>query len=357
MKKYAIGLKLWLWIGLIMVFVQVLIGGITRLTDSGLSITDWEIVQGVIPPIGEAEWQEAFNEYKTEAAKQYETLHPDMTLSEFKGIYFWEYFHRMWARLMGFVFIIPFIYFLIKKEIDRKLLKKLLVVILCASLAGIFGWIMVKSGLNNDDRTWVSAYKLVIHLVIAIATFAAIYWTIASVSNYEAIKIPTGERKKLKTMVYILLIVTAGQIILGGLMAGMRAALIHPYWPAFMHGSSFMHALGDIESFTRDDLLNYEPSIFIKAWVQAFHRTFAYLILLMTGIIYLYTRRKYWVTRLRVPIRVLLLLVFTQIILGITTIINSIGSIPVVWGVLHQITAIILVAAELHILYRVNVKE
>src|SRR6056297_3062438 len=111
----------WLWIGLGMVLIQVLIGGITRLTDSGLSITEWELVEGIIPPLTESSWEEAFDLYNSAAKTQFDRLHADMTLSEFKWIYFWEWIHRFWARLMGFVFIIPLIYFAAKSLIDKKL--------------------------------------------------------------------------------------------------------------------------------------------------------------------------------------------------------------------------------------------
>ena len=115
--------RVWLFIGVFMVFMQVVIGGITRLTDSGLSITEWAIIQGTLPPLNEAAWMEAFEQYKIMAKKQFESLHADMTLSEFKFIYFWEYFHRLWARMMGFVFLFPFLYFLWKRGSFLRILK------------------------------------------------------------------------------------------------------------------------------------------------------------------------------------------------------------------------------------------
>jgi cytochrome c oxidase assembly protein subunit 15 len=117
--------RVWLFIGVFMVFMQVVIGGITRLTDSGLSITEWAVIQGTMPPTNVVEWEQAFTEYQVMAKKQFETLHADMTLSEFKVIYFWEYFHRLWARTMGFVFIFPFIFFLWKRGSYQRLLKRL----------------------------------------------------------------------------------------------------------------------------------------------------------------------------------------------------------------------------------------
>lgn len=353
-KQYPFSMKLWLWIGLFMVFIQVMIGGITRLTDAGLSMTEWEVVRGVVPPLNAAQWEETFQNYKTDARKQYETLHPDMTLSEFKYIYFWEYFHRMWGRLMGIVFIIPFFYYLFKKQIDPPLLKKLLIVLILASLAGIFGWIMVKSGLNSDERTWVSAYKLMIHLIIALATFSAIYWTIASITPMPQLRIPHRERNSLRIVVYIIFTFTILQILIGGLMAGMRAGLLHPYWPVFVNGDSFLQALTNVNSFSTDDLLNYEPSVFVKAWVQLIHRITAYILVGLSIILLFFARSKSCYKKIKPAVLMLLILIIIQASLGIITIINSIGSIPAVLGVLHQLTAFIFIGVLLHILYLVN---
>ena len=148
-----------------MVFIQILLGGITRLTGSGLSITRWEIVTGTIPPLNQVDWNEAFDLYK--ATPQYQKINEGMSLDRFKFIFFWEYFHRVWARLMGFVFLIPFIIFLVRKSLSQKLIKRLIVVIAIAAAAAVFGWIMVASGLIH--RPWVNAYKLTIHLSLGIA--------------------------------------------------------------------------------------------------------------------------------------------------------------------------------------------
>ena len=161
--NYPAGLKIWLLTGVFMLFVQIIVGGITRLTGSGLSITKWEIITGTIPPLNAVQWDAAFDLYQ--ATPQYQKINQGMSLAEFKFIYFWEYIHRLWARAMGFVFLIPFIYFAIKGWIDRKLMKNLGIVVLLAALAASFGWIMVNSGLK--DRPWVNAYKLAVHLGIA----------------------------------------------------------------------------------------------------------------------------------------------------------------------------------------------
>jgi len=160
LSNYLPSVKIWLFIGLVMIFVQVLLGGITRLTGSGLSITKWEIVTGILPPMSQEAWQAEFDLYK--ATPQYQKINEGMSLSEFKFIYFWEYIHRLWARMMGFVFIIPFVVFLFKGHLDKALIKRLGGVVLMAAIVASFGWIMVASGL--EDRPWVNAYKLSLHL-------------------------------------------------------------------------------------------------------------------------------------------------------------------------------------------------
>ena len=145
---YSKAVVIWLWIGLFMVFMQIIIGGITRLTGSGLSITKWEIVTGSIPPMHEAAWERAFDLYKE--TPQYKKINDGMSMSQFKFIYFWEYLHRLWARFMGFVFLFPFLFFQWKKMLDRPIRIDLLRVVLFAALAAIFGWIMVASGYKSN---------------------------------------------------------------------------------------------------------------------------------------------------------------------------------------------------------------
>jgi len=152
-RRYPRVVRNWLILGLVLIFVQVVVGGITRLTGSGLSITKWEIVTGTLPPLNETSWLAEFDLYK--ATPQYEKMNEGMSLGDFKFIYFWEYFHRLWARMMGFAFIIPLAYFLFKGYIDRALGKRLGLVFLAAALTASFGWIMAKTRLL--DRR--SAYR------------------------------------------------------------------------------------------------------------------------------------------------------------------------------------------------------
>lgn len=341
--------RIWLFIGVLMVFVQVVIGGITRLTDSGLSITEWAVIQGTIPPINEIEWKEAFEQYKVAAKKQYETLHADMTLSEFKVIFFWEYIHRLWARSIGLVFLFPFLYFLFRKQLPKWVLRRLGIAVGLGALAATFGWIMVASGLNDDTRTWVSAYKLSVHLIIATLLFAHLFWT------WLLAKQPSTTSNSLHTYqqfgwaITVLLLI---QIVFGGLMAGMRAGLIHPYYPIFINGNQLWAALSTTEVI--NNAINYEPALSVKALVQLLHRGTAYL---LTGLCIYFSIQLFKQPisyRLRQAIICLLGMLGIQFLLGILTIINCIGKVPVFYGAVHQAGALLLLASLLFVNYQLR---
>lgn len=337
--------QIWLMIGVFMVFVQIIVGGITRLTDSGLSITEWAVIQGTLPPMNETEWTASFEMYKVAAKKQYESLHADMTLSEFKVIYFWEYMHRLWARFMGFVFLIPFLFFLWKKWMPGWLIRRLGIVILLAIAAATFGWIMVASGLNEDNRTWVSAYKLVGHLSIATALFGYLFWTHIKAAQPIIRDAHLGELRRFAWIVAGFLLL---QIVFGGLMAGMRAGLIHPYFPFFVEGNRLLSVLGAGDA----DVLNYESSAAMKGWVQVLHRGMAYL---LVGIMLLFARKVFGSdisARLRKGTYSLLVLLGVQFLLGVLTVINCFGRIPVLYGALHQGVALLLFANLLYVIYQ-----
>ena len=195
-------LVIWLAAGLLMVFVQILVGGVTRLTGSGLSITRWEIVTGTIPPLNEVQWEEAFDLYKL--TPQYQKINQGMEMSEFKYIFFWEYFHRLWARTMGFVFLIPFLFFLWKGSIRKETLRNLGVVVSLAAAAALFGWIMVASGLIN--RPWVNAYKLTFHLGLGISLFIYLFYTYLKERGFSSETIPLKWKKKIR-LLFILTII------------------------------------------------------------------------------------------------------------------------------------------------------
>jgi cytochrome c oxidase assembly protein subunit 15 len=344
--KYSKAVIIWLWIGLFMVFMQIVIGGITRLTGSGLSITKWEIVTGSIPPVNHVQWDEAFELYK--ATPQYEKINEGMTMSQFKFIYFWEFIHRLWARFMGFVFLIPFLIFQWKKMLDGAIRKDLLRVVSFAFLAAIFGWIMVASGLVN--RPWVNAYKLSIHLAIGFSVFAALWWTILRARYVNRKNIKFLLLKKPVNMFISLLII---QILLGGLMSGMKAGLFYNTWPVMDNGY-FPQIIFHSENWSVNNMIHYDRSPFMSAIIQLLHRTVAY-ILFGFGIFIVWKlikQHKEFILGYS-----FLAILFLQITLGILTLINCIGVVPVFLGVLHQAGGLLLLAATLYLMFIIYPKK
>lgn len=345
-------ISIWLLVGISMVFVQVMIGGITRLTDSGLSITEWKVVEGTLPPLSQEAWNTTFENYKLHAKKQYESLHPNMTLPQFKFIYFWEYFHRLWARVMAIVFIVGFSVFLALKKINRKLLLQLIMVIALASLEGLFGWIMVASGLNEDNRTWVSAYKLVIHLTIATLLFSFLCWTLLS---YCAKK-NTSKRIKSSTnkVAWAILPVLLIQIVLGGFMAGMRAGIVLPHFPSWLYLDKIYLALQQPFVWNVSNLVNYEPSSFIKMFVQILHRSTALILSIQILWLTFLVNKEPLSKPLKTGSFYLLILLIVQFLLGVFTVMGCLSKTPVVLGVLHQATALLLLASLLFVLFEIK---
>ena len=164
---------IWLMIGVGMLIIQILLGGVTRLTGSGLSITEWNVITGTLPPMNAEKWAEEFNKYKQ--TPQFLLLNPDFTLQDFKSIFFWEWFHRFWARLIGVVFAIPFIIFLIQKRFKEEMIKPLIILFLLGALQGAVGWIMVASGLTGD-AIYVKPTRLMLHFVLALGLLCYTFW-------------------------------------------------------------------------------------------------------------------------------------------------------------------------------------
>ena len=192
-------LTTWLISACVIIFIMVLIGGITRLTRSGLSMVEWHPISGIIPPISNSEWLIEFEKYKK--FPEYQELNQEMTLEQFKFIFFWEYIHRLIGRLLGIFFIIPFAYFCIKKKLTSNLIKKLLFLFFLGGLQGLYGWYMVKSGLVDDP--YVSHYRLAGHLVLAFGTMAYILWTALNLNKDKFQKGTHFNRKKMNRCLYI----------------------------------------------------------------------------------------------------------------------------------------------------------
>ena len=342
-SPYARAVRIWLIVGLIMVVGQIVIGGITRLTESGLSITEWKPLSGAMPPLNADDWALEFEKYQE--SPQYAKIFADISLSDFKFIYFWEWFHRQWARMMGLVFVAGFLIFWRRGYLDPPLMRRLGVVVLLAALAASFGWIMVASGLI--DRPWVNAYKLTLHLALGITLFSYLLWISLKVIQPRPAGFPQARVNKLRWPLNILLVV---QLLLGGVMSGAKAALPYPTWPD-MNGKFVPNILTDASAWTVENLVYYEQSLFQPALFQLLHRMTAYALTIMV----LYFVYRCWKSvksrKLRRANTLLISLLITQVVLGIATVTSSIGQVPVGLGVAHQFTAIALVATVVYVNY------
>jgi cytochrome c oxidase assembly protein subunit 15 len=348
-QSYPGIVKAWLILGLFMIFMQVVIGGVTRLTGSGLSITKWEIVTGTLPPLNAAQWEEEFNLYKE--TPQYQKINEGMSMSEFKFIYFWEYFHRLWARTMGFVFVLPLAYFWWAGKVDKPLLRRLGVVFLLAALVASFGWIMVASGLI--ERPWVNAYKLTMHLSLALILYSYLLWTTFRVVQPTKSVINNRMLKKWSIAIFAL---TAVQIVLGGIMSGMKAGLFFPTWPD-MNGAAVPGVLLTGANWSVENFVNYDSSLFMPALVQLLHRSTAYL-LTAAVLWFVYQGLKVAGSRpFKTGLLLLVSMLIIQVALGIFTLINCVGTVPVGLGVMHQAGAVLLLTIVLFIFYQFKDNE
>jgi len=224
MKKENRPIVIWLSIVLLLILSMVMVGGITRLTHSGLSIAEWKPVSGIIPPLSEKSWQEDFSKYQE--TPEYKKINHGMSLSEFKGIFFWEYFHRLLGRLIGFIYFVPFLIFLVRGRLRGGLGKRLFIGLLLGSLEGPMGWCMVKSGLVNDPH--VSHFRLTAHLMLAFLLFGYLLWVILDLIKESAEKNLSG---RLKFFLGVILVGVVIETIYGGFTAGLKAGFGYNTFP------------------------------------------------------------------------------------------------------------------------------
>ncbi|MBP93596.1 MAG: heme A synthase [Flavobacteriaceae bacterium] len=334
MKKDNKKVIYWLLTGCVLIFIMVVVGGITRLTDSGLSMSDYKLITGTIPPLNDAEWQEAFALYQQ--YPEFQKLHSHFTIEDFKSIYFWEWLHRVIGRTIGLVFIIPFLYFLIRKQLTSKTIKKCIVLLGLGAFQGFLGWYMVKSGLV--DRPDVSHFRLAAHLTTAFLTFAATLW-VALDLIYPNKKVIDKKFRNLIIVSFILLII---QIIYGGFVAGLKAGLLHNHWPFMNEGKFMHHTVYILEPFYKNLIEN--PS-----GIQFIHRTLAYLVVASIFILWFKAREMTLTNLQQKSINALLILVGFQFLLGVLTIIYA---VPLWLGVAHQVGAFFLLSAMTFTLHR-----
>lgn len=330
---------IWLLSGCLLLFIMVVVGGITRLTNSGLSMTDWHLVTDTFPPLTEEKWSQAFEEYKKFPEYQKINVHNDFQLDDYKFIYFWEWFHRFIGRIIGLVFIVPFIYFLIKKRLSSETLKKCVVLLAMGAFQGFLGWFMVRSGLiDNPD---VSHFRLSLHLTFAFITFAYTLWVALDLIYPEK----TNAVASLQNIARFSLVFLLIQIIYGGFVAGLNAGLIHNHWPLMSDGQ-FLHESVVLEKDSW--LLRLTEG---KSGVQFVHRTLAYVVV---GFILLlaYKSHKFDLNQnQKSGINALVIIVFIQFALGVFTLLYS---VPLWLGLAHQIVAFFLLTAMTYTLHRLS---
>ena len=334
---------IWIMIGVGMLLIQVILGGITRLTGSGLSITEWNVVTGALPPLNHQKWMNEFQKYQQ--TPQYNLLNTDFTLSDFKFIFFWEWLHRLWARLIAVAFLIPFIVFLLQKRIKREMVGPLIFLFLFGAFQGAIGWIMVMSGLTGD-AVYVKPTKLALHFVFALGLIAYAFWV-------GLRWLYPGERVnalKLKPFTAFVIVIIFIQLVFGALMAGHKGALAAPTWPT-INGSIVPGGL-----FRKEPtFLNFVDNIIT---IHFIHRGLAYLLLVLIVI---------WTIKalgIRLADSIFLksrifpaIIVGLQVVLGVLALFNSLTIVPNQWGsfewlaLLHQVVGMLLLLSMVGMLY------
>lgn len=337
---------IWLLVGAGMIIIQVLLGGITRLTGSGLSITEWNVVTGTLPPMGEQQWMTEFDKYQH--TPQYHLLNSGFTLKDFKFIFFWEWFHRLWARLIGVVFAVPFIIFIIRKRFKPTMVKPMLILFLLGALQGTIGWIMVVSGLSGDE-IYVKPAKLALHFVLALGLLAYTFWfALELLVPKDKIVFSQKAGRQTNWIIGLLLI----QLVYGAFMAGHKAATAAPTWPD-INGHIIPPNMFGQEGGLLDLIDN-------RITIHFIHRGLAYLLFFL--VIWqaiqlfkikgssLFTNTRWWPA----------LLVTVQVILGILAVLSSTTIVPNHWGQfewlaqIHQLIAMFLLLSMIWIRYIVR---
>ncbi|RPG05056.1 MAG: heme A synthase [Pelagibacteraceae bacterium TMED267] len=322
-------IRLWLITMFLLIIIIIIVGGLTRLTDSGLSITEWELFTGILPPFSMEKWNYYFNEYKK--IPEFKSINYKMTIDEFKIIYYWEYIHRLIARLIGLFAILPLIYIYLKYK--SKLIKdlKYFFIFGLVCFQGFLGWFMVKSGLiNNTD---VSHYRLALHLSVALIVLSITFWFI--LENIKIKKFINRIDNKFLLFFFILILF---QVILGAFLAGLNGGLLYNSWPD-MNGNFLPDDINKGDLYSSEVLGN--PSI-----IQFYHRLSAYIIIIFLIFLNLLTYKKKLDLR---PILIFNFAVCLQVILGILTLITG---VKIYYASLHQLGSVFVLTSFLYIYYK-----
>ncbi len=325
LKNY---ISAWLFSMFLIISIMIIVGGLTRLTDSGLSITEWQLFSGFLPPLNSTDWNNYFDLYKK--IPEFKEQNYSMTLNEFKVIFWWEWAHRFLGRLIGISFIIPLLFFTFKEGFKKLLNLYLIFLLIC--FQGFIGWYMVSSGLV--DRVDVSHFRLSVHLIIAFLIISLILW------NYLDLKIERNLNNKIKyifPLIFIFLIFS--QIVIGAFVSGMDAGQIYNSWP--LMGSSYFPDDNEINNIFKLSAFS-DPSL-----VQFIHRNLAYVILFFYLIILIKVYKNRY-TNLYLPINIVGFFLLVQVLLGIVTLIYG---AQIILASMHQISSIFLVSSSVYFLY------
>ena len=323
-------LRRWYGIGIFLMIFMVAVGGITRLTDSGLSIVDWQPIYGILPPLSDSDWENEFNHYKRYPEYRYKNI--NLTLSEFKYIYFWEYFHRMLGRIIGLFFIFPLVYFSIKKSLDKTELKKIFIIIALIAFQGILGWYMVKSGLKGNPN--VSHFRLMFHYMMAMILISFTYLQYLRHSYLKQNRISISLRTS--WFIFSLIII---QIIFGTFMAGLKAGYYYNTFP-LMDGSII-----PLNILYNDSMGIIENLFYNQATVQYIHRLLGFILLVFSLKIIFNQFRKNNLSSLDIKLALLLLV---QFILGVVTLVMGVN---IYFAIMHQVNASLLVLVCIKLIY------
>jgi heme a synthase len=335
---------IWLLIGVGMIIIQVLLGGITRLTESGLSITEWKPITGTLPPLNEAAWQAEFDKYKV--TDQFKYVHQNFSLANFKFIFFWEWFHRLWARLLAVVFVIGFVYFILKKKFNKQMITPMIILFVLGAMQGAIGWLMVKSGLV-PEKYFVGHVELTTHFIAALGLLCYTLWFALSLlikPKQIVINAP------LQKMMLAIMVILFFQLIYGAFMAGLKAAVSAPTWPS-INGSMVPAAMNELSPWAKNLVSN-------NITVHFIHRGLAYLLFILITVWYfkagvIKKNRLFGKLRFR-----LLILVTLQLVLGIFTVLKSTQPNGLLlFGALHQFIAMLLVMCIITLLYLLRKKS
>ena len=326
-QNYKNSIMFWLITLTIMVFLIIIIGGLTRLTDSGLSMVDWQPILGTIPPLNNNQWMDVFNDYKLTPEFLY--VNKNMTLDEFKYIFWWEWFHRFFARLIGIVFIIPFIYFLIKKNLNSFFYKRFSIIFSLGLFQAVVGWWMVKSGLSDDP--FVSPYRLTFHLTNAVIIYALLLWTSVEYYHLKSANFISISSKNILILISIILVFVT--ILSGGFMAGSHAGQSFNTYP-LMNGKIipddiYLEELGFLNMFENTVTINFN-----HRWIATI--TFIYTFSFFSYLIF----KKVINLSNQIIISVLLILTL-QFLLGIMALLSNVS---IYYGSLHQTNSIALLS-------------